>query len=251
MGDAKTNKPTEIITKKTKDQFDVADILKNDTRFMIHGFLSIYSELSLKELSELSNKPKNSLLDHLNIMVGGGIIEVSREERVRGKNTRKFYKLTSDADEKTRYFLKKTEDKYSAEYLSSNIETFIAFSQTKISMLSKWVQYLEGLKEKMVNGKIDEVKEIFKEIWKNKENFTSISYYSQKNALNFNNRCYKLYNELEEEAKNENIEESPDETLSGNIRKQTRPYYASMTMIPIERVLNALKKKPKVKKTRV
>jgi len=143
MGDAKTDKNKEIITKKTKDQFDVTDILKNNTRFMIHGFLSIYSELSLKQLSELSNKPKNSLLDHLNIMVGGGIIEISREVRVRGKNTRKYYQLASDADEKTRYLLKKKDKKNTSEYLSSSIETLIAFSQTKISMLSKWVQYLE------------------------------------------------------------------------------------------------------------
>jgi len=251
MGDDKTYKSTEIITKKTKDQFDVTDILKNNTRFMIHGFLSIYSELSLKELSELSKKPKNSLLDHLNIMMGGRIIEISREERVRGKNTRKFYKLTNDADEKTQYVLKKTKNKFSTEYVSSGIETFITFSQTKISMLSKWVQYLEGLQEKMANGQIEEVKEIFKEMWNNNERFTSVSYYSHENAQRFSKSCYKLYNELEKEVKNDYINESTDGTLSGNIRKQTRSYYASMTMIPIERVLKALKKKPKVKKTRV
>ena len=248
MGDVKTDKTTEIVTKKTKDKFTITDILKNNTRFMIHGFLSIYNELNLNELSELSGKSKSSLVDHLSIMLQGGLIEISREERVRGKNTRKYYSLVADADEQTVSVGKTEEDHYSPENMAAKIETLISFSQIKISMLSKWIQYLEGLQKKVDLGQSDEIHDTFQEIWGNWENFSTVSYYSPENAQQFKKKCHTTYLELEEEAKKEQCGVSSDEKQCGNKRTQNRPFYATMTLLPIERVLNSLKKKKPKKK---
>ena len=46
-----TNDITPVDT--NRKQLDVVDILKNSTRFMIHGLLSIYPELSLRELKKM------------------------------------------------------------------------------------------------------------------------------------------------------------------------------------------------------
>lgn len=249
----------------SKKQLDVVDILKNSTRFMIHGLLSIYPELSLSEIKKMTGKSKATLVEHLKEMINSNLV-TSREEEWRGSMKKKWYRLTPDADEQTEKVSRKKSEKTPEEDLIDRIETYRSFAETKRNLLQNWAEYLTYLKKEIENGHFEEVAVILNEMKDNHELFTSSSYYSHKNAITFIHDSWYTYQNLEnkrreeaglpvkqmEREKKEHKELKSDEqemevTEKGKeISSQLpgeRPYFASVDLIPIKRVFDFKAKK--------
>lgn len=69
------------------------NFLKNELRFRIWGLLSMNSELSFSELCKKLSKAKSTVHPHLQKLMNEGIVEVVREEKVRGNIKAKIYSL--------------------------------------------------------------------------------------------------------------------------------------------------------------
>ncbi|MFX1274441.1 MAG: winged helix-turn-helix domain-containing protein [Promethearchaeota archaeon] len=77
-----------------KKQLTHYNFLKSEIRFRIWGLLSIYSELSFTNLCKKLYKSKSTVHPHLQKLIEIGIVEVVREEKVRGNIPAKIYSLT-------------------------------------------------------------------------------------------------------------------------------------------------------------
>jgi len=251
-------------------QLDVVDILKNSTRFMIHGLLSIYPQLSLGELKEMTGKSKATLVEHLKEMMNSKLVEVSMEEDYRPGMKKKWYALTPEADDETEKVVRKDSGKSDIDNLKDRIETYISFAQTKRNLLENWTEYLTCLSDKIDGGDYEEVLEVMNEMKENHEIFTSSSYYSRELAQIFIMNSWRTYEQLENarrknaglpektEGEEEDEEEEerdksdcygkPSEELieagneiatqvSSKLRKE-RPYFASVDLIPMKRVFD-------------
>lgn len=71
------------------------ELLESELRFRIFSLLNIYPELSFSEIAELLDKSKSTLHPHIRKLIDIEVIEVSREEKVRGNFTRNYYSLKS------------------------------------------------------------------------------------------------------------------------------------------------------------
>ncbi|MFX1242175.1 MAG: ArsR family transcriptional regulator, partial [Promethearchaeota archaeon] len=76
-----------------KKQFDPVKLFQNDTRFQMWGLLSMYPELSFSEICKKLEKSKSTVHHHLQKLIEIGLIEVKREEKVRGSIPAKIYAL--------------------------------------------------------------------------------------------------------------------------------------------------------------
>ena len=72
---------------------DISEIYGNKTRFQIVMSLQVYHELSLTQIAEKIGKTKSTTHRHVRILLKVGIVEESREEKVRGSIKTKYYKL--------------------------------------------------------------------------------------------------------------------------------------------------------------
>ncbi|MFX1490508.1 MAG: winged helix-turn-helix domain-containing protein [Promethearchaeota archaeon] len=79
-----------------KKQFDPVKLFQNDTRFQMWGLLSMYSELSFSEICKKLEKSKSTVYHHLQKLIEIGLVEVKREEKVRGSIPAKIYALRND-----------------------------------------------------------------------------------------------------------------------------------------------------------
>ncbi|MFW9823178.1 MAG: ArsR family transcriptional regulator [Candidatus Thorarchaeota archaeon] len=83
---------------KNSHEIDPVKMYQNDTRFQIWGLLSMYQELSFSDLCRKLNKSKSTVHHHLQKLIEIGIVEVIREEKVRGSIKAKFYALRNSTD---------------------------------------------------------------------------------------------------------------------------------------------------------
>jgi DNA-binding transcriptional ArsR family regulator len=230
--------------KKKISEFTMGDILKNNIRFLIQSYLSIYPELSLVQLNQLCDKSKSALHAHLNILLEGNIIQIAREEPSKGKYTRKFYRLNPNKLSDTRNVkIKNHKDQernpliehgLTEEELLSQLELDKTFALSNISFLEKWIQYLDDLEQMVHSGNATKVMEIYHE-FKRWETFESVAFYSTTTAKAFKIKAKALFNEFE------SLNEQ-DIAQSGLL---SRPIYASINLIPIGRVLENIKNKKK------
>ncbi|MHA1584442.1 MAG: winged helix-turn-helix domain-containing protein [Promethearchaeota archaeon] len=252
------------------------DILKNKTRFMIHSLLSIYPELSLKQLSKYLGKSKSAIHNHIKLMIEAEIVKKTREEEVRSDKKRFYYSLTEDADDKTEIVGKCKDECVTLEQARfiDKIDTHLSFTKNKIKIMSYWMEYLEHIRTQVLeagkNSGIESLRILensdlsnLSENKKNLENnpnlenlnsimkkfnafseqrqiFTSVSYYSPELAKNCSKKYYEIYSEMEKLARKE------AENNSG----RTRPVYASMTLLPVMEVLEFIKEREIKKKAK-
>ncbi|UCC19779.1 MAG: winged helix-turn-helix transcriptional regulator [Promethearchaeota archaeon] len=71
------------------------ELLESEIRFRIFSLLNIYPELSFSEIAEQLNKSKSTLHPHIQKLMDIGVVELSRDEKVRGNFTRNYYSLKS------------------------------------------------------------------------------------------------------------------------------------------------------------
>ncbi len=74
-------------------RIDPIRLFQNETRFQIWGLLSMFKELSFSEICKKLEKSKSTVHHHLQKLIEIGLIEVKREEKVRGSIPAKIYAL--------------------------------------------------------------------------------------------------------------------------------------------------------------
>ncbi|MHA1777709.1 MAG: ArsR family transcriptional regulator [Promethearchaeota archaeon] len=246
-------KKTSLSEFSHNEEISTTEILKNKTRFMIHSLLSIYPELSLKHMADLLGKSKSAVFNHIKFMTNAGIVEKCREEEVRSDKNRYLYSLTQDSDEKTKYVGKhcpadknqmdNLKEKSDVDKFIEKIETFMSFNQNKIKIMKYWQEYLEDTKNQIIQNshnqeQVQKIMDSFKNMQKERQIFTSVSYYSSALTKEVSQKYYDIYNEMEDLASLE-AKKSP---------RRIRPNYASMTIIPILEVLEFMQEQQKLKK---
>ena len=83
------------------DQPDYYKVFQNDIRFQIWGLLSIFPELSFTEICRKLSRSKSTVHHHLQKLLEIGVVEVIREEKVRGSIPAKIYSLRSRSERET------------------------------------------------------------------------------------------------------------------------------------------------------
>ncbi|WP_371802372.1 ArsR family transcriptional regulator [Candidatus Lokiarchaeum ossiferum] len=233
---------------KSAPPLSISEILHSKTRFLIYSLLSVYKELSLSQLSKELKRNKSTISHHLKKMIASGLVSLSKEEQSRSNIKSKFYCLVDDADDLIGFMHPDDERMKLKQKLKNGTLSFeercqleaeklrdhIGFTQTKIELYQKWEKYLLSLEKRILssNPKVAETAltelQIFGKRW------SSISFYSETLAKEFNTRFSKLYQEMEELIKQE-----VSETGKG---ASERPYVASMTLFPVKIVLDQMQK---------
>ena len=132
-------------------------LLESEVRFRIFSLLHIYPELSFSKISNLLNKSKSTLHPHLQKLIEIGLIEVSREEKVKGNFTRNYYSLKSGIFKELDYL-----DDLDENYLDNSIfilvKNWMKFIIKTIRLYEKYLETLESeengmniLKEHLIN----------------------------------------------------------------------------------------------------
>ncbi|TFG16902.1 MAG: ArsR family transcriptional regulator [Promethearchaeota archaeon] len=80
-------------------QLDKKKLLADDINFRITSLLIVYNELSLSELTDKVRGSKSTSHRHLAVLLENGLVEVSREIKVRSDRKAKYYRLTERAYE--------------------------------------------------------------------------------------------------------------------------------------------------------
>jgi DNA-binding transcriptional ArsR family regulator len=78
-------------------RLDKQRLLADDINFRITSLLIVYDELSLSELTRRVRGSKSTAHRHLAVLMDNGLIEVSRELKVRSDRKAKYYRLTERA----------------------------------------------------------------------------------------------------------------------------------------------------------
>lgn len=226
----------------------ISEILHSKTRFLIYSLLSVYKELSLSQLSKELKRNKSTVSHHLKKMIASGLVSLSKEEQARSNIKAKYYCLVDDADELTRFMHPDEEQMILKEKMKKGLLSFeeecqleviklrdhIGFTQTKIELYGKWEKYLIQLEKRLMdtNPKIAEV--ALSELKMYGKRWSSISFYSESLAKEFNERYSKLYADMEAMIKKE---------VKGSKKgPSNRPYVASMTLFPVKIVLDQMQK---------
>jgi len=133
------------------------EILDNKIRFRIFQLLFVYGELSLTELTKQMNKSKPALYHHLQKMIKLGIIQVSKEEAVRGSIKAKHYCLAKKSTFQMQLLsdLNLSQISNPAKRLKAfqnaigMYKSSITLIRNKLDMIDLYIEYLEdNLKNK-------------------------------------------------------------------------------------------------------
>ena len=165
--------------KKTqKNTSKVKDILQSKPKFLIFSTLSMFSELTLKQLTKIIGKSKSTISFHLSDMRNVGIVEISREETKPGKIPTKYFKLAPDYEEKLANVHKKDWKKLDKEMGKDMVflRQSYTFVQTQIQLLEIYQKYILKLVESIDNGQNESVHDEISDL-KNRFNYVPDSAY--------------------------------------------------------------------------
>lgn len=197
----------------------VIEILKSEIRFRIFVLLNLYPELSFSEISQKLNKSKSTIHPHLEKLIKLELIEVSREEKVRGNIPAKFYSLKKGYLEKLAGI-----DEESSELPVD--ESTLMFFRTWTNFIIKTLEmYYKFFEIKAFEGNISKILE---EMRKNKEGFSSMYFFSKEQYM----KARDYYHEYQEKLTELEAEE--------NGLKKERPFYIFTIAIPLKRVIETL-----------
>ncbi|MFW9947643.1 MAG: ArsR family transcriptional regulator, partial [Candidatus Odinarchaeota archaeon] len=140
---------------KTNNEKSVLDVLKSDVRWSIFSLLNLYPELSFSEISKKINKSKSTTHHHLKELMDFDLIELSRQEKVRGNIPAKYYSLKSGYIEK----LSETDSEIE-KTTSSTVEFYKAYLNFAIRNLEIYKKFFKILGGR--EGGLDYLKELMK-----------------------------------------------------------------------------------------
>jgi predicted transcriptional regulator len=88
-------------SKNNSQNISTANVIEqNEIRLLIWGLLNIYPELSFTELAQKLGKSKSTLFPHIQELIDAGLMQISKEKKVRGSIPAKYYSIVPDALEK-------------------------------------------------------------------------------------------------------------------------------------------------------
>ncbi|MFX1313720.1 MAG: ArsR/SmtB family transcription factor [Promethearchaeota archaeon] len=205
---------------KSNDSF-IIDVLKSEVRFRIFSLFNLYPELSLTELKEILSKSKSTLHHHLEKLIEADLIEVSREEKVRGNILKKYYSLKPGYQKK----LENT-DSNLQEANKSTFEFYGTYLNSAIRTLEMYKKFFVNLEQKKKGY------EYLKEFMQEEEGFSSMFFFSKEQFK----KVMLLYKEFTNNLNKIEIE-------SNGIQVE-KPYYLFTFGMPLKKVIEEIGKKP-------
>ncbi|MFO7796793.1 MAG: winged helix-turn-helix domain-containing protein [Promethearchaeia archaeon] len=192
------------------------EILRNEIRFSIFILLNLYPELSYSEISQKLSKAKSTLHPHLKKLIKLELIEVSREEKVRGNIPANYYSLKKG-------YLEKLAD---IELDSSEIltdESALVFFKTMTNFLIKTLELYYKFIENMASE--DNLSIVLEEMRKKKKMLSSMYFFSNENYKKVRNYYHEFTQKLNElEAEEEGL-------------KKERPFFLFSVALPLKRII--------------
>ena len=205
-----------MCAEKKKNKQPFFEVLESELRFRIFSLLNIYPELSFSEISRLLNKNKSTLHPHLHKLIEIGVIEVSREEKVRGNFTKYYYSMKSDVFEEIGMLGEESIDK-SIFIVLKNWMKFIG----KIS--TSYEKYFNDL-ELDENGM-----KVLKEILFDYQALSGMYFFSAEQYKRVNRLTMDYLMKLEK--------------IQSEIVKEEKPYYVLSLTIPLKQIIENQAKK--------
>jgi DNA-binding transcriptional ArsR family regulator len=201
-------------------QLDKRKLLEDDINFRITSLLIVYHELSLSELTRRVRGSKSTAHRHLAVLLENGLVEVSREEKVRSDRKAKYYQLTDRAYESLGF---SQSDSYE-ERLQATINFFLYYK----TFIDEFLEFL---------GKGERLEQI--------QRYNEIS-----NNETFDFWATLLTDDEYVELKKEmyTVFERISKKQSEGVREQLRPYFFMYNIIPFKEMLDEKNPKPKQKK---
>lgn len=184
-----------------------SQLLESDIRFTIYCLLHVYPEISLSELSQRLNKTKSTIHPHLQKLLNIGLIEVSKEVKVRANIKAKYYSLRAGYKEEMEDYLLETCHDLDETTVQNKINLNKSCVVFLKSIYERYLSYLEELENN------DKAHEILQQSCDNYDMIHVFSFFSKKSLQ----KIIKLYEdfltkfiEIEEEDVKENLtEEKP------------------------------------------
>ncbi|MFX1575016.1 MAG: helix-turn-helix domain-containing protein [Promethearchaeota archaeon] len=205
--------------KLNNNHSSIIDVLKSDIRFRIFSLFNLYPELSLAELKDILSKSKSTIHHHLEKLKEADLIEVSREEKVRGNILKKYYSLKPGYQKK----LENT-DSSLQEVNKSTFAfygTYLNFAIRTLEMYKKFFEILEQKKKGY---------EQLREIMQEEEGFSSMFFFSKEQFK----KVMLLFKEFAD-----NLNRIEIESNSIQIEK---PYYFFTFGMPLKKVIEEIGK---------
>ena len=145
-----------------------AEIFNSNVRFRILQLLLVYDEMSLTAISKYMKKSKPALYHHLQIMINLGIVEVSREKKIRGSIYSKFFTLNKEKALEIQQFAERDfsdieNSKFPLKSFKSLIGSYnksISLFKKKISLIELYLAFLEKETKSWENFKTPELKSL-------------------------------------------------------------------------------------------
>lgn len=200
-------------------QLDKKKLLADDINFRITSLLIVYHELSLSELTVKVRGSKSTAHRHLAVLLENGLVEVSREIKVRSDRKAKYYRLTERAYKSLGFSVHDTPE----QRLQATINFFLYYKT-----------YIDEFLEYLTKGERKDQIDRFEEMSKN-ETFVHWATLLTEDE----------YKELKGEF--DRIFQRIIEKQSKGKREQLRPYFFMLNFIPFKKMLDEKnpKKKPK------
>lgn len=210
---------------KNNNEKSVVDVLKSKIRFRIFALMHLYPELSLTELSKKMSKSKSTIHHHLKELIEYDIIELSRQEKVRGNILAKFYSLKPGYLEK----LSHTDSE-----LDKVTPTTLEFFKTYLNFALRTLHLYENFFE--IVGSKEGGLEYLKELFKRAEGFSSMFFLSEEQFKKVN----ILYHDFIKEVQKIEAEE--------NGIKSEKPFYVFTLGVPLKEVIEEMSKTSQIQR---
>jgi DNA-binding transcriptional ArsR family regulator len=197
----------------------IIEILRSEIRFRIFVLLNLYPELSYTEISQKLGKSKSTIHPHLEKLIKLELIEVSREEKIRGNIPAKFYSLKKGYLEKLAFISEESSE------LPIDESTLIFF-KTMTNFLIKTMEMYYKFVEKMASE--GDLSMGLKEMRENKEGFSSMYFFSKERYM----KAHDYYHEFNEKLNELEFEE---EGL-----KIERPFFLFTVALPMKKIIETI-----------
>ncbi|MFW9971233.1 MAG: ArsR/SmtB family transcription factor [Candidatus Odinarchaeota archaeon] len=197
------------------------DVLKSEVRFRIFSLFNLYPELSLTELKDIMNRSKSTIHHHLDKLIEAGLIEVSREEKVRGNILKKYYSLKIGYQKNL-----ESTDSNLHEANKNTFEFYGTYVNSAIRTLELYKNFFEKLQQDE-NG-YEHLREIILE----EQGFSSMLFFSKEQFR----KVLVIYNEF--------IDKINKIDAEVNGIKVEKPYYVFTFGMPLKQIIEEIGKMP-------
>ena len=238
-----SHKSSQSAVEITDDILNINDIFRNDIRFQLWGLFSMYPELSLSDLSKKLGKSKSTLHPHIKMLLQLDIIEIIREEKIRGSIKAKIFALKKGYDEKIssccpEYYQKKVIDK---EIGSIIARQGLAKAKIKKKTVETEIEFWEKILNSGIGGPDEFALQLLQEMYKLKQKskgqvlmpldslFTQ-GYFSENVYKDFRTLYFEFFDKIQTII---HEDEKDDPTIE-------KPFFFSTQVLPLKKMFDYL-----------